>query len=68
VVSVLLVCLPSVYTSIFIWILLSKILFFVALDNSRGELVTMLQIAVIFDIVMLLSLPLLLMMTRGMCS
>lgn len=62
------VCLPSVYVSIFIWIVLSKMLFFIALDNSKGEIETMLQLAAIFDIVMLLSLPLLLMMTKGMCS
>ena len=62
------VCLPSVYVSIFIWIILSKLLFFLALHNSRGEMETLLQIAALFDIAMFLTLPLLLMMTRGMCS
>lgn len=62
------ICMQSVYLSIFIWVLLSKILFFVALNNSKGEIETMIQIAAIFDIVMLLSLPLMLFMTKGVCT
>ena len=60
-------CIQSVYLSVFIWALMSKILFFIALRNSKGEIETMIQIAVLFDIIMLLTLPLLLMMTKGMC-
>ena len=61
-------CMPSVYLSVFIWALLSKVLFFIALNNSKGEIETMLQLAVLFDVVVLMTLPLLLMMTRGMCG
>lgn len=60
-------CVASVYLSIFIWVLLSKILFFIALNNSKGEIETMLQLAILFDVVMLFTLPLLLMMTKNMC-
>ena len=61
-------CTASVYLSVFIWALLSKVLFFIALNESKGEIETMLQIAIVFDVVMLLTLPLLLMMTKGVCG
>ena len=60
-------CLNSVYLSIFLWVLISKILFFVALSNSKGEIETMLTIAVLFDIVALFTLPLMLKMFAGVC-
>jgi len=60
-------CIQSVFLSIFIWIAIGKLLLFIALNNSKGEIETMLQLMIVFDIVMFLSLPLLLMMTKNIC-
>ena len=60
-------CLGSVYLSIFIWALFSKLLFFVSVYESKGNMEFMLKTMIVFDVIMLLTLPLLLMMTKGVC-
>lgn len=61
------VCQSSFYMTFFIHIVFSSALFFLSLKYSRGEIGSMLFVKIIFDIIVLLSLPLLMLMTRGMC-
>jgi ABC-type transport system involved in cytochrome c biogenesis permease subunit len=61
------VCLSSVYLSFFIWILISTLLFFIALRYSKGEIKRILVLTLIVNLIMFFTLVLLLAMSSGMC-
>jgi len=60
-------CMSSIYLSLFLWVLLSKILLYVAIRNSKGEIEMLLTISTLFDVALLFSLPLMLLMFQGSC-
>lgn len=61
------VCQSSFYLTYFIAIVFSNALFFLALKYTNGEVGSLLFTKVIFELIVLFSLPLLMLMTRGMC-
>lgn len=60
-------CLGSFYLSFFIAYLLHNILFLVGLRYSEGSIKALLTVTVLFDLSILFTLPLLLIMTEGVC-
>jgi hypothetical protein len=62
-----LTCIGSFYFSFFIYVILHNFLFFVALKYSRGEVKALMVLMVMVDFIMLLTFPLLFMMTKGVC-
>lgn len=61
------VCLQSVFVSYFIWVFLSNVLFFITIKYSENSMKMIVMIRTIFDAVMFFTLPLLLLMTSGVC-
>jgi len=61
------VCLSSIYISMIIWVLLSNLLFFVALKRSEGEIKHLIFLKLIFDAIMFITFILLLLMFKGVC-
>lgn len=62
------VCFESVFIAYFVWMSLTNLLFFVALTYAEGDMKTMVVVRVLFDFIMFLTLPLLLLMTSGVCE
>ena len=62
------VCIGSFYLAFFLQALLSNILFFLSMKYSEGDFKPVIKLKVIFDIIILLTLPLLMVMTQGLCG
>jgi len=58
----------SFYLSYFIHVLLSNVLFFLAIKFADSNMKTLVMVKVFFDMAILLTLPLLMFMTSGICG
>jgi len=63
----MLFCLGDFYLTFFIWVIIRESLFFLGFRYSTNNYERLLLLLLIIDVVMLLSLPLLLGMTGGVC-
>lgn len=61
------VCIGSFYLVFFIYVLMKNSLMFVALKYSDGKLEDMFKLMILFDLVIFFTLPLLMLMGRGVC-
>ncbi len=61
------ICINSFYMVFFIVILLKDSLMFVALKYSDGNLEDMFKLMVLFDLIVFFTMPLLIMIGRGVC-
>ena len=61
------VCVNSLYLMFFIVILLKDCLMFLAIKYSNGKMKDMFGLMLILDLVVFFTIPLLILITRGMC-
>jgi len=57
----------SFYLSFFIMVVLSNILFFIAVKNSEGDLKSLVAVKIAFEFAVFMSLPLMMIITQGVC-
>ena len=61
------VCVGSFYLSFIFGVALSKVLFFAGIRLTKGKINDLATIMILFDVIVLLTLPLIMMMLKGVC-
>jgi len=61
------ICIESFYLMFFIMMLMKDLLIFVAIKYSTGDIKQMTMLMVMFDMIILFTLPLMMLITKGAC-
>lgn len=65
--EIITVCIESFYLMFFLFMLMKNLLLFVAIRYSTGDIKNMVILMLLFDIIVLFSLPLGMLLVRGVC-